>query len=189
MAEETATDVEEPETAETVAEAESTEETAQADPIEDAETQPAEGNAADDATPPADSEADGDQAETATDVAAETPGDDEDAPEVNDVNVPPASLDVLASLSPEVREEIRRILRLEVPVIVKLADKQLPLGDIIDLSPGSIVEFARSADTPLELLVNNKIIGRGVAVKVGEKFGLRIDELLSVEETIRTLGV
>lgn len=90
--------------------------------------------------------------------------------------------------APQVSDELRRILRISVPVIVKLADKQLPLGDIIDLSPGSIVEFTRSADTPLELLVNNKVIGSGVAVKVGEKFGLRIDEICSIQETIRKLG-
>ena len=83
---------------------------------------------------------------------------------------------------------VRRILRIEVPVIVKLADKRLPLGDIIDLSPGSIVEFSRGAEQPLELQVNNKVVGRGTAVKVGEKFGLRIDEILPVGETIRSLG-
>ena len=88
----------------------------------------------------------------------------------------------------ELSEEARRILRLKVPVIVKLAEKMLPLGDIIDLTPGSIVEFSRSADQSLELLVNDKVIGHGMAVKVGEKFGLRIDEILSVEETIRSLG-
>jgi len=88
----------------------------------------------------------------------------------------------------ELSDEVRRILHISVPVIVKLADKHLPLGEIIDLSSGSIVEFARGADTPLELMVNNKVIGRGMAVKVGEKFGLRIDEIVPVEDTIRSLG-
>lgn len=99
-----------------------------------------------------------------------------------------AAPDPFMGLPEDLPEEVRRILRIEVPVIVKLADKHLPLGDIIDLSPGSIVEFTRSSDTPLELLVNNKVIGRGIAVKVGEKFGLRIDEILPVEQTIRKLG-
>jgi flagellar motor switch protein FliN len=197
---ETATDVKEPETAEAVDGAESIEETASVDPAEDAETQPAEGDdpaedaetqpaegdAADDPTSSADDEADEGQAETADDAAGVSDG--EGVPPDDDDDVPPVSLDAFASMSPEVREELRRIMRLKVPVIVKLADKKLSLGDIIDLSPGSIVEFSRSADTPLELLVNNMTIGRGVAVKVGEKFGLRIDELSPVEETIRKLG-
>jgi len=108
------------------------------------------------------------------------------APEQAGGAAPPA--EPVAPPELEVTEEIRRILRLEVPVIVKLADKKMPLGDIIDLVPGSIVEFAKSADTPLELLVNNKTIGHGVAVKVGEKFGLRVDEITPVQETIRNLG-
>ncbi|MBN2584616.1 MAG: FliM/FliN family flagellar motor switch protein [Planctomycetes bacterium] len=93
-------------------------------------------------------------------------------------------IDPLADLS----DEARRILKIQVPVIVKLADKMLPMGDIVELTPGSIVEFARNAEQPLELMVNNKIIGRGVAVKVGEKFGLRIEEILPVEQKIRSLG-
>ena len=93
--------------------------------------------------------------------------------------------DPLASLSPEAK----RILQLKVPVIVKLADKLLPLGDIIDLTPGSIVEFAHKADQSLDLLVNDKVIGRGLAVKVGEKFGLQIGEILPVQEKIRSLGI
>lgn len=85
-------------------------------------------------------------------------------------------------------DDLRRIVRIQAPVIVKLAEKKLTLGEIVDLSPGSIVEFARNADQPLELLINNKVIGHGTAVKVGEKFGLRIDEIKSVEDTIRSLG-
>jgi len=95
-----------------------------------------------------------------------------------------AVVDPLADLS----DEVRRILKIQVPVIVKLADKMLPLGDIVDLTPGSIVEFSRNAEQPLELMVNNKTIGRGVAVKVGEKFGLRIEEILPVQQKIRSLG-
>ena len=93
--------------------------------------------------------------------------------------------DAQESLSPEAR----RILQLKVPVIVKLADKLLPLGDIIDLTPGSIVEFAHRADQSLDLLVNDKVIGHGVAVKVGEKFGLQIEEIQPVQEKIRSLGI
>jgi flagellar motor switch protein FliN/FliY len=91
-------------------------------------------------------------------------------------------------MGPELTPEVRRILRVSVPVIVKLADKRLSLGEIIDVSPGSIIEFAKSAEQPLELLVNNQSIGRGIAVKVGEKFGLRIDQIVTREETIRSLG-
>lgn len=98
--------------------------------------------------------------------------------------------DVAATSAGNAAENARlqRILRLEVPVIVKVAEKQLPLGDVINLSPGSIIEFSRSSEQPLELQVNNKIIGKGSAVKVGEKFGLRINRIAQVSEKIRSLG-
>jgi flagellar motor switch protein FliN len=93
-----------------------------------------------------------------------------------------------SAASTEEAQRLQRILRLEVPVIVKVAEKHLPLGDVINLSPGSIIEFSRSSDQPLQLQVNNKIIGQGSAVKVGEKFGLRINRISPVAETIRSLG-
>ena len=130
------------------------------------------------------------EATESSEPAAPTPAD-EAGPEVAAEAGAMESADMTPDAHPEVlpvSADVRRILHIEVPVIVKLADKRLPLGDIIAMSPGSIVEFARSADQPLELMVNNKTIGRGIAVKVGEKFGLRIDEITSVDATIRSLG-
>ncbi len=121
-------------------------------------------------------------------AAAEAPPEFEaPAPALAELEAPMGG-ELPFQLGPELSPEIRRILRVSVPVIVKLADKRLPLGEIIDVSPGSIIEFAKSAEQPLELLVNNQSIGRGIAVKVGEKFGLRIDQILPREETIRSLG-
>ncbi len=73
-------------------------------------------------------------------------------------------------------ERTDRILKLEVPVIVQLGEKEMTLSQVMRLSPGSIIELPKSADEKLELLVNNKIIGRGDAVKVGENFGIEITE-------------
>jgi flagellar motor switch protein FliN/FliY len=118
---------------------------------------------------------------------AEAPAAQDQSQAEDSAATPPSPGLTIGPVMP-ISDEIRRILRLEVPVIVKLADKRLSLGDIIDLSPGSIVEFTKSAEQSLELMVNNKMVGRGVAVKVGEKFGLRIDEILPVSQTIRSLG-
>ena len=84
--------------------------------------------------------------------------------------------------------DLRRILRLEVPVIVKLAERKLTLGEVMRLGAGAIIEFSKSSDEPLELLVNNKPIGVGDAVKVGENFGLKITQIGDVKEIIRSLG-
>jgi flagellar motor switch protein FliN/FliY len=84
--------------------------------------------------------------------------------------------------------DLQRILSLEVPVIVKLAERKLTLGEVMRLGAGAIIEFSKSSDEPLELLVNNKAIGVGDAVKVGENFGLKITQIGDVREIIRSLG-
>jgi flagellar motor switch protein FliN/FliY len=84
--------------------------------------------------------------------------------------------------------ELQRIMRLEVPVIVKLAERKLTLAEVMRLGPGAIIEFSKSSDEPLELLINNKTIGLGDAVKVGENFGLKINQVGDVKEVIRSLG-
>jgi flagellar motor switch protein FliN/FliY len=84
--------------------------------------------------------------------------------------------------------ELRRIMRLQVPVIVKLAERKLTLAEVMRLGPGAIIEFMKSSDEPLELLINNKPIGLGDAVKVGENFGLKINQIGDVRDVIRSLG-
>lgn len=68
----------------------------------------------------------------------------------------------------------RALLSLEVPIVVVLGERTMRAGDLLALGPGSILELPKRADDQLELLLNNRSIGHGDAVKVGEKFGLRI---------------
>jgi flagellar motor switch protein FliN/FliY len=84
--------------------------------------------------------------------------------------------------------DLQRILHMQVPVIVKLAERKLTLAEVMRLGPGAIIEFLKSNDEPLELLINNKPIGLGDAVKVGENFGLKINQIGDVREVIRSLG-
>ena len=85
--------------------------------------------------------------------------------------------------------ELDRILRLEVPIIVRLGEKTLPVRDVVSMMPGTIIELPKSADSELELLVNNKVVGTGAAVKVGENFGLRINFIGDVQARIVALGL
>lgn len=64
----------------------------------------------------------------------------------------------------------------------------MPLGDILAIIPGAIIELPKAADEELDLLVNNKPIGSGTAVKVGENFGIRISYVGNVAERIAALG-
>lgn len=89
---------------------------------------------------------------------------------------------------PAAEGDIGRILRLEVPVIVRLAERRLLLSEVMRLGTGAIIEFFKRSDEPLELLVNNKPIGVGETVKVGENFGLRITQIGDVKQVIQALG-
>lgn len=67
-----------------------------------------------------------------------------------------------------------QIMKLDVPIIVRLAERLLPLGEVVRLVPGAIIELGKTSDGELDLLVNNRAIGSGTAVKVGENFGIRM---------------
>lgn len=94
-----------------------------------------------------------------------------------------------ASRAPQpAQPDVQRILRLSVPVIVKLAERRLPVAEVLRLGTGSIIEFQKSFDEPLELMINNKVIGLGEAVKVGENFGLKISQVGDVKSVIKSMG-
>ena len=79
---------------------------------------------------------------------------------------------------------IARLLSLPVVVSVQLARKRIELGTLRGLAPGSLVTFEKSCEDLLDLYVNNRLFCRGEAVKVGEKFGLKINEVGPVEQRV-----
>ncbi len=90
-----------------------------------------------------------------------------------------------------VEERVQRILRINVPLMVVLAQRNMPVREILNMCIGSIIEFEKPSDEELELLVNNRSIAFGHAVKVGENFGLklmRIHDVRSRIDALRTYG-
>ncbi|MEX0655549.1 MAG: FliM/FliN family flagellar motor switch protein, partial [Phycisphaeraceae bacterium] len=87
-----------------------------------------------------------------------------------------------------VKPDIQTILKLRVPVIVRIGQRKMSLDDVLALGPGAIVELSKGADDQLDLLVNNKPAGTGAAVKVGENFGLRLTAIGSPRERIAALA-
>lgn len=83
---------------------------------------------------------------------------------------------------------ILRLLQTEVPIIVTLATKQENGGKLLQLGPGSIIEFEQSCEEPLQLSVNNLPIGLGEAVKIGDHFGLKIVSICPAAERVERLG-
>jgi flagellar motor switch protein FliN/FliY len=83
---------------------------------------------------------------------------------------------------------IDRILALEVPIVVRLGVRTLRVSEVTALVLGSIIELPKNADTELELMVNNRVVGTGLAVKVGENFGIRISTIGDQAERVAALG-
>jgi flagellar motor switch protein FliN/FliY len=81
----------------------------------------------------------------------------------------------------------RSLLRIPVPVIVTLAKKKQPLKKIVDLRPGSIIQFDKSCEEMLELEVNNQVVAEGECVKAGDKFGLRVTSIRPPDERFKTV--
>lgn len=91
-------------------------------------------------------------------------------------------------MAPIKLNNLNQILRLEVPLVVRMGERAMNVNDVVGLAPGSIIELPKPADAELDLLVNNKPIGQGVAVKVGENFGLRITFIGEVKDRVAAMG-
>ncbi|MBI5283304.1 MAG: flagellar motor switch protein FliN [Candidatus Solibacter usitatus] len=79
------------------------------------------------------------------------------------------------------------LMEVELPVGVSFGRTQMRLKDAIKLTTGSIVELNRSVVEPVEVIVNNCVIARGEVVVVEGNYGVRIRQIISREERLRTL--
>ncbi len=80
------------------------------------------------------------------------------------------------------------LLDVELPVSVSFGRASVPLKDVLKLTSGSIVELNRGVSDPVELIVNNCVIARGEVVVVEGNYGVRIQQIISARERLRTLN-
>ncbi len=76
----------------------------------------------------------------------------------------------------------RSLLKIQVPVRVVLASRKEDLKDIVELAPGSIIKFNKACDELLKVHVGDQAVAEGEAVKIGDKFGLRVMAMLMPDE-------
>jgi flagellar motor switch protein FliN len=70
-------------------------------------------------------------------------------------------------------------LDVPVAVTVQLGSCQLSMREVLQLSVGSVVQLEKLADSPVDLLVNDKLVARGEVVVVDNRFGIKITEMIS----------
>ena len=80
-------------------------------------------------------------------------------------------------------------LLLDVPLdlSVELGRARMSIQDLLNVSPGSVVELDKIAGEPLDFMVNGRLVARGEAVVVNDKFGVRITDIISPSERIARL--
>ena len=79
------------------------------------------------------------------------------------------------------------ILDIPLKVTVELGRTKMPVSELLNLTQGSVIELMKLAGEPMEVLVNEKLIARGEAVVVNEKFGVRLTDIISPTERIEQL--
>ena len=74
------------------------------------------------------------------------------------------------------------LMDMELPVMVRFGSTRMLLRDLLKLTAGSIVEFNRSPENAVEVLVNGRIVARGSAIVVEGNYGVRISEIAPARE-------
>ena len=70
------------------------------------------------------------------------------------------------------------VMDVPVELTIELGRKTTKIGEVLRLGPGSILELNKANGEPLDVYVNNRLIARGEAVVVGERYGIRLTEVV-----------
>jgi flagellar motor switch protein FliN/FliY len=73
-------------------------------------------------------------------------------------------------------------------ISVEVGRSKILLRDLLKMGEGYVIELDKLAGEPLDLYVNSKLIAKGEAVMVGDKFGIRLTDVISTADRIENLG-
>ncbi|MBK9292907.1 MAG: flagellar motor switch protein FliN [Oligoflexia bacterium] len=120
---------------------------------------------------------------------AEEATENNQAPEVQEVP-PPQDLSSQAEQRKDAPKDRNLDLIMDIPlkVSVELGRTKMIVHDLLALGQGSVIELTKLAGEPMEVLVNDKLVARGEAVVVNEKFGVRLTDIISPTERIQQLN-
>ena len=86
------------------------------------------------------------------------------------------------------KRDLDFILDIPLNVTAQLGSTRLLINELLQLGQGSVIELNKLAGEPLEVHVNGKLVARGEAVVINEKFGVRLTDIISPIERVRQLG-
>lgn len=92
------------------------------------------------------------------------------------------------SEQPAGARDLSFILDIPLEISVELGRTRMLVNDLLQLGQGSVVELTRLSDEPMDIYVNGKLFARGEVVVVNEKFGVRLTDVVTPVERVKTLG-
>jgi flagellar motor switch protein FliN/FliY len=81
-----------------------------------------------------------------------------------------------------------RVLDLPLEIHVEIGRRRMRIGQLLSMGVGSVLELDALAGAPLSIYANRVLVAQGEAVIVGERYGVRITEILSPQERVRRLS-
>ena len=99
----------------------------------------------------------------------------------------PAAAKAPEPRDPNADRNLALILDIPLRVAVELGRTKMPVSELLNLGQGSVIELNKLGGEPMEVLVNDKLIARGEAVVVNEKFGVRLTDIISPAERVEQL--
>ncbi|WP_109484655.1 FliM/FliN family flagellar motor switch protein [Occallatibacter savannae] len=88
---------------------------------------------------------------------------------------------------PELSPGVELLLDVELEAALRFGCCEMPLGEILELGPGDVVELDRQVTDPVDLIVGNKIVARGAVVLVDGNFGLRVTEVAAPQKRLESI--
>lgn len=91
------------------------------------------------------------------------------------------------SPAPGLRPGLELLLDVELEASLRFGSREMPLGEILDLGPGDVVQLDRHVTDPVDLIVADKIVARGEVVLVNGNFGLRVTEVAAPKKRLESI--
>uniref|UniRef100_E6PZF5 Putative flagellar motor switch protein FliN (Modular protein) n=1 Tax=mine drainage metagenome TaxID=410659 RepID=E6PZF5_9ZZZZ len=82
---------------------------------------------------------------------------------------------------------LQLLLDVELEASLRFGSREMPLGEILDLGPGDVVQLDRHVSDPVDLIVGDKIVARGEVVLVNGNFGLRVTEVAEPQRRLESI--
>jgi flagellar motor switch protein FliN len=114
-----------------------------------------------------------------------------DASERDQASAGPTASADHAATAPDDREypqNLEVILDIELPMMVRFGEAELTLDALTKLGPGSVIDFGRAPDDPVDVLVNGRLVARGEVVVVAGNYGVRVTEVVSTSDRLRSMA-